>query len=196
MYVLAPLIPFFGRSVSEKSRKRHSLRVDDQNVRLYTELCAQTKARSLPEMASAWATPSFGSLIADHFEGEWLLSLTYPFGHLLRPARFSALLSYFTQRSLFIALCRWVALVAAHASPSSVCRMRARAEAPAPSVMRAKQLFAKHKILIRLRVVRAASQRHPQQHFGFAVSSIQCEDKLLCAVNRRFFGAKRQLKKA
>lgn len=48
-------------------------------------------------------------------------SFTYPLCHLLRLARFTGLqlLSYFTERSDFIALCRCLALVYADASPSS-----------------------------------------------------------------------------
>lgn len=49
------------------------------------------------------------------------LSLTYPLRHLLRLAQFTALqlFSYFTERSLYIALCRCLAPVYADASSSS-----------------------------------------------------------------------------
>lgn len=112
-----------GTSASEKSPKRPSLRVgDDRTVRLYGPSLLDKSKISLPEMTSAWVTPSFGSLIADHFS--WVgmaLSLTFPFRHLLRTARFSALqrLSYFTECSLSIVLCRWLVLVYADAFPLS-----------------------------------------------------------------------------
>lgn len=76
VYALTPLISSFGKIGVGKEQKKAFASSGRPKRRLYGDFRLDKSKISLPEMAPARSTPSFGSLIADHFsEGKRLCRL-------------------------------------------------------------------------------------------------------------------------